>query len=108
MNEPFKRISPDQAKELLARGDIDLIDVREPHEWMAGHLPGARHVPLGTFIRSPKEFLTKDNVIFVCAHGQRSATAATVAAQVGYKQLYNIEGGTVGWVRSGLPISREP
>lgn len=103
---PFQRISPEQAKALLDKGGVDLVDVRDPHEWQAGHLPDARHVPLKTLLADPRSHVTKDNVIFVCAHGVRSQTAAQAAHGIGMKTVYSIDGGTVGWARIGLPIVR--
>jgi rhodanese-related sulfurtransferase len=106
MPDAFTRISPQQAKDLIEGGGVDVVDVREPHEWAGGHLAAARHLPLGQLLRDIAGGAPKDNVIFVCAHGQRSATAATAAANAGRKQVYSLEGGTVGWVRAGLPVVR--
>ncbi|MFQ5840599.1 MAG: rhodanese-like domain-containing protein [Candidatus Methylomirabilales bacterium] len=105
--EPFERITPEQAKGMLESGDFQLIDVREPAEWAQGHLPGARHVPLNTLIAKAQEVLDRDNVIFVCAEGIRSAVACEVAAAVGRSKLFNLEGGTNGWAGMGFPIERD-
>jgi rhodanese-related sulfurtransferase len=51
---PVHRITPEEAVHLLAHDGVDLVDVREPHEWASGHIPGARHVPLGTLLRDPE------------------------------------------------------
>jgi rhodanese-related sulfurtransferase len=100
-------VSPREALILMANGQIDVVDVRESDEWATGHVPGARHVPLSTLRANPKESLRRDGVIFVCAAGIRSATAARVAEQHGFKALYNLTGGTLGWEKAGLPIARE-
>ena len=60
------------------------MDVREPGEWSTGHLPGARLVPLAELRSNPKQALQRDGVIFVCAAGVRSQTAARLAAQLGF------------------------
>src|SRR5687767_14882431 len=100
-------ISPQAAQELIARGEIEVVDVREPQEWSNGHLPHARHVPLGRLRAAPKDSLPRDNVIFVCAAGVRSADAARLAVQNGLATVYNLTGGTKGWVRAGLPLVQD-
>ena len=103
-----KPLSPKQAAERIAQGGVDVIDVREPHEWVDGHVPGSRLVPLASFRQNPKATLVRDGVIFVCAAGMRSETAARVAAQSGLKEVYNLTGGTRGWVKAGLALEHEP
>jgi rhodanese-related sulfurtransferase len=93
-----------QAQDLLSRENLEVIDVREPHEWSLGHLPGSRHVPLGRLREAPKVELTRDGVIFVCAAGVRSMTAARVAEGLGFSRIYNLSGGTRSWQGAGLPL----
>lgn len=97
-------ISPQQAHELISRGEVDVVDVREPGEWAGGHVPGARLVPLEKLRASPKSVLHRDGVVFVCAAGVRSQTAARIAAAHGLTKIYNLSGGTRGWVKAGLPL----
>jgi len=103
--EPFERIQVDQAKALMEKG-FKVIDVREPFEWVQGHIPNATHIPLNTLLARAQELLAGDNLIFVCAEGVRSAVACEVAAAVGRTNLYNLEGGTVAWARAGYPLER--
>jgi rhodanese-related sulfurtransferase len=91
---------------MLDEGGVQLIDVREPHEYSAGHLPGARLVPLATLPTHATEFDDAEPIVFVCAVGQRSALAAEYAAAAGKTNLYSIDGGTDGWVRAGLPVEK--
>lgn len=98
------QLTPHQAHELIQRGELDVVDVREPHEWAGGHVPSARHIPLGQFRANPGSTLCRDGVLFICAAGVRSQTAARVAEGLGFKHLYNLTGGTRGWVSAGLPI----
>jgi len=102
-----KPLSPKQAAERLAQGGVEIIDVRDVHEWADGHLPYARLVPLAEFRQNPRAALSQDGVIFVCAAGVRSETAARLAAQHGFKEVYNLTGGTRAWQRAGLPIERD-
>jgi rhodanese-related sulfurtransferase len=100
-------ISPEQAKDLISGGELDVVDVREVSEWSTGHLPGSRLVPLDRLRASPKTALPRDGVIFVCAAGVRSQTAARVAQANGLTHIYNLTGGTRGWVNAGLPLVRD-
>ncbi len=93
----IQELTPQQANELIAGGTVDVIDVREPAEWTSGHLARARLVPLAELRRSPKASLPRDGVIFVCAAGVRSQTAARIAAACGLTQVYNLSGGTRAW-----------
>jgi rhodanese-related sulfurtransferase len=91
------------AAALLDRYDV--VDVRDENEWNTGHIPGARLVPLGELRTDPDKALPrKDGIIFICAKGVRSLTAAKIAERLGYTTLFNLEGGTIGWAKAGLPI----
>jgi rhodanese-related sulfurtransferase len=100
-------ITPQQAQALIAGGQLDVVDVREPREWSNGHLPGSRLVPLGQLKAKPKDLLRRDGVIFVCAAGVRSQAAAKLATENGFTHVYNLTGGTQSWVRAGLPLARD-
>jgi rhodanese-related sulfurtransferase/transcriptional regulator with XRE-family HTH domain len=101
----MKVVGPQELEALIAAADVELVDVREPDEWATGHLPGARHVPLGALKANPAAALTRDNVVFICAKGGRSATAAQLAEQHGLKEVYSLEGGTLAWIAARLPIT---
>jgi rhodanese-related sulfurtransferase len=103
----IKPLSPEQAQELIASGECDVVDVREAREWSKGHLPGARLVSFDRLRQSPKSALPRDNVIFVCAAGVRSQAAAKVAEESGFSNVYNLSGGTRSWVNAGLPLVHE-
>jgi rhodanese-related sulfurtransferase len=100
-------VSPQQARELMVAGDLDIVDVREPAEWARGHLPGARLVPLDRLRANTAGLLARDGIIFVCAAGVRSQTAARLAEGLGLKTLYNLTGGTRAWSNAGLPLVRD-
>ena len=104
--EPFKRISPQEARELIESGDVSIIDVREEWEYKNGHIPNARLVPLKNIISAAARHVDGDNLVFVCEVGQRSAVAAEFAAALGKQNLYNLEGGTSAWRTLGYPIEQ--
>lgn len=83
---------------------VMIIDVRTLHEWECGHIPGAFHIEL-TKLKSHLKDIPRDKTIgLVCASGSRASTAASLLKQKGFADLFNIEGGTQGWIRVGLPI----
>jgi rhodanese-related sulfurtransferase len=96
-------ISPREAAELMSRADVDVVDVREAREWSTGHVPNARLVPLDE-LRAHPETLRGGTIVFICAKGQRSLTAAKLAERLGYQDLYSVDGGTSGWTKAGLPL----
>jgi rhodanese-related sulfurtransferase len=103
----MKSLSPDEVRSLTAAGGVDVIDVRELHEWIGGHLPGSRLVPLGTFLRNPRGNVRGARAIFVCAHGLRSVTASLAAESAGVEEVFNLDGGVMWWVARGLPLAYE-
>jgi rhodanese-related sulfurtransferase len=91
----------------MDQGDVEIVDVREPREWSGGHLPGARLVPLDRLRAAPETALPRDGILFVCAAGSRSQTAARLAEARGLTKVYNLSGGTRGWASAGLPLVRD-
>ena len=80
-----------------------VIDVREPYEYAAGHIPGARLVPLMTVPSVVEELRSDRPVYLVCAVGARSAQAAAYLARLGVDAV-NVAGGTVEWATAGYPL----
>jgi rhodanese-related sulfurtransferase/transcriptional regulator with XRE-family HTH domain len=99
-------VGPQDAQKLIAAGGIDVIDVRDPRDWAAGHVPGARNVPLEDLKAGPP--LTRDKIMFVCARGMRSQTAARLAEEQGFTSVYSLDGGMLEWASKGLPIEATP
>ena len=101
-----KTLEPKDAAQLLAtETSIVVIDVRDEREWCTGHVAGSRLVPLETFRANPEAALDRDAaVLFVCAKGVRSLTAAKLVERLGWSTIYSLEGGTKEWVRAGLPL----
>lgn len=83
--------------------DAMVLDVREPAEWSAGHIPGALHIPLGDVDARRGELPSDRPVIVACRSGARSARAVKLLASHGL-DVYNLTGGTQAWHASGLPL----
>jgi rhodanese-related sulfurtransferase len=100
---PEIEISVQDAAALLDSGEAVLIDVREPHEWDAGRIPGARHLQM-EHLASQAETIPRDvQVIFQCRLGNRSAMAAQAFRASGYDAL-SMAGGIEAWHEAGLPM----
>jgi rhodanese-related sulfurtransferase len=97
-------ISPAELADLLA-GGAQLIDVRESHDFEAGHIGGSRGIPLETYRADPDAFLSRGTpLVFICAKGVRSLAAAKLADRFGYEDLYSLEGGIKEWSALGYPV----
>jgi rhodanese-related sulfurtransferase len=89
------------------REDVQILDVREPHEWTAGHIEDALHVPLSQVLAGQVEGLEPDRpVVAVCKMGNRSEVASLMLKARGY-EAYNLEGGMEEWEQEGLPFVAE-
>jgi rhodanese-related sulfurtransferase len=103
----IQHIGPQQALEIIRSGNVDVVDVRELHEWSGGHVQESRLVPLGQLRSSPSASLPKDGILFICAAGVRSETAARLAVGLGFKTVYNLRGGTRAWANAQLPLESD-
>jgi molybdopterin/thiamine biosynthesis adenylyltransferase/rhodanese-related sulfurtransferase len=96
--EEVPEIAPRELAELLKSGaTLDLIDVREPHEWEIGRIDGARLIPLGVFPEHLGEFDTAQEVVVHCRSGVRSATAVRQLQAAGHTRVRNLAGGILRW-----------
>lgn len=82
-----------------------VIDVREDEEYAGGHVPGARHIPLGQVVERVAEVPTGGPVYVICALGGRSASAVEHLRGQGIDAV-NVAGGTLGWIEAGHPTDR--
>jgi rhodanese-related sulfurtransferase/rubrerythrin len=95
-----EEIFPDDAKEFMEgrdEGTYTLLDVRQPAEYEAEHLPGARLVPLPEVPERFRELDPTYPVIVYCAAGPRSRAAAEFLGARGFRTVYNLVGGASGW-----------
>ncbi len=95
-------IDTDQLAEAV-RGGATIVDVREPGEYVAGHVPGAVLIPMGQLPRRMAELRRGGPVYVVCASGNRSAAMTDFLRNAGF-DAYSVAGGTSGWSRSGRPV----
>ncbi|MCW2987796.1 MAG: Rhodanese domain protein [Solirubrobacterales bacterium] len=103
MSETGREVSREEAQRLIDEG-AQLIDVRADHEWEAGHLPGATHVPLDELPERTGEIDKERPVLLYCRGGNRSTMAAAALADAGYDAV-KLSEGIVGWDEAGLPLA---
>lgn len=98
-------ISCGQAKALQKRGEtFTLVDVREPWEWEASRLEGAKHIPMGDIpSRVHQELNPDDHIVVMCHHGVRSLSVANWLRQQGFEKAQSMRGGIDGWARTVDP-----
>jgi rhodanese-related sulfurtransferase len=96
-------VEPERVAEMQREGSIQLVDIREPYEWEAGRIPGARFLT-ATELMAQAETLPRDTpVVFYCRVGGRSAMAANAFRRAGY-DAYTMRGGLVEWAAKELPL----
>jgi rhodanese-related sulfurtransferase len=83
--------------------DAYVLDVREPIEWLAGHVEGAQHIPMNDVPARIAEIPEEGEIYVICKGGGRSAQVTAYLAQQG-RSATNIAGGMIAWDRSGKPI----
>ena len=89
-----RQISPVVLASRREAGDeLELIDVREPWEWDAARIRGARLIPLGTFVSAADTIDRSREIVVYCHHGVRSLAAANYLADHGFPRVWNLAGG---------------
>ena len=91
-----------EAHAAYGAGDATFVDVREPDEWAAGHIPGAMHVPLATLPEAAAA-LPAGPLVLVCRSGARSERATEHLMRRGRTNVANLTGGMLDWEAAGYP-----
>lgn len=103
-----KQVNIDEYRKMPRAGHL-LIDVREDHEWAAGHAAGAIHLSKG-IIERDIEIKASDKsatMVLYCGGGYRSALVAEALGKMGYKNAISLDGGWRAWNEAGLPVEKE-
>ena len=100
-------VSVAQAAALRDAGAM-VIDVREPSEWVAGHIQGATLIPLGQLASRLAEVPTGRSIVVVCHTGNRSAQGRDILRAAGYLTSTSMTGGMAAWAGAGQPIVTGP
>jgi rhodanese-related sulfurtransferase len=97
-------VDPMGGAELVADGSL-LLDVRERHEFDAGHAPNARLVPLGSLPAHLDDLPQDRTIVVMCRSGNRSAQATSLLRREGFDAV-NLRGGFTAWLAADLPVRR--
>jgi rhodanese-related sulfurtransferase len=104
MPPPVENLTVEDIKAGLASSSILLVDVREAHEFEAGHIPGSVLVPLSEFQIADIPDAAGRRIVLSCRSGRRSLTAAAMAFDQGMTIDAHYAGGFLDWVQSGEPV----
>jgi rhodanese-related sulfurtransferase len=101
-------LTPAAVVQLINREKAVVVDVSETAEFAAGHVTGAKNVPLGEFeAKLPSSVKNKTvPLILVCQTGARSGRALAIAKKLGYDQANSLGGGLAAWRSANLPIEK--
>lgn len=114
----IREISPEEGARLLAQKDHEgwtFVDVREPDEFAAGRIPGARNYPRGFLeVKADLEHPKRDAwladrsrpLVLYCGGGVRSALAAQTLQEMGFKKVVSLAEGWTGWMKRDYPVER--
>lgn len=98
----IKQISVTDAKTLVEKPNVQFIDVRTVEEYAGGHAPQAVNYPLDEIEKSFPKLDREKPVYVICETGRRSQKASEILQKNGFEEIYNIEGGTSGWIKAGF------
>jgi rhodanese-related sulfurtransferase len=114
----IREIPPEEGARLLAQPDREgwtFLDVREPDEFAAGRIPGARNFPRGFLeVKADLEHPKRDAwlaerdrpLVLYCGGGQRSALAARTLREMGFSRVVSLAEGWTGWTKRNYPVER--
>jgi hydroxyacylglutathione hydrolase len=99
--------APDLHRRLQADRRLVVLDVREPHEWEEGHVPGALHIPMRQVADRVAEIPRDRPVALICRGGPRSSLVGSLLLARGFRDLTNVWGGMTGWLEAELPVAED-
>lgn len=110
----FGNVSVREAKEIVEKGDVFVLDVRTPDEFNSSHIKGATLIPVSnafgsnlssdSLLKARIDEVPKKEILVYCRTGRRSDTASTMLVNAGYSQVYNMVGGITSWIDAGYPV----
>ncbi len=107
----FSDITVKQAKEMIDRGEVFILDVRRQEEYDEGHIKGSSLIPLQDIpekeLNESLALLPRDKKILVyCRTGRRSTLASEILVNNGFKEIYNMNGGIADWTNAGYEVEK--
>lgn len=102
----IKQITVAEAKDKAVAANSQFIDVRTAEEYSSGHAVKAAHFPLDKLESELVKLDKTKPVYLICQTGRRSQKGAEILQKAGFKDIYNIQGGTSAWMEAGLPTEK--
>lgn len=101
-------LNPEGVVQLINRDKAVVIDVCEPDEFAAGHIVGAKNIPLGQLETKLAGTVKNKSLplVLVCQSGMRSGRAVAIAKKLGYEQAQSMGGGLAAWKTASLPVEK--
>lgn len=107
MSDQIKTVDAATVMGWLKDGSAVIVDVREPQEHRAGHIPGATLVPLSQFDPARVPDATGKHLVFHCQSGRRCGPASARMAAAGFsRDIHRLSGGMAAWMAASGPIER--
>jgi rhodanese-related sulfurtransferase len=99
-------ITPEEFK--IKSANYTIIDVRTPGEFAQGHIEGAININVldSNFLEQMGQFNTKEPIFIYCKSGNRSTKATKMISELGFEDIYDLQGGILNWSRNNQPISK--
>lgn len=98
--EQFAHISVEEAQNLLAQGEVRLVDTRDPQSFAQAHVAESYHLTNDTLVAFTNEVDYETPIIVMCYHGVSSQGAAQYLIEQGFDQVYSLDGGFEAWRRT--------
>lgn len=97
-------VSPEEMEQRRLTGRVELVDVRNSSEWEAGHLAGARNLPLGRLAERLGELPRDRTLVVHCQSGARAGVAVSLLQARGFRDVLHLAGDFAGWKAAGRPV----
>ena len=100
----YTDISVQQAKEMIDKGEVFILDVRTQEEYNAGHIRNSTLIPVQDLSKRLNEVPQGRKILVYCKTGGRSTTASEILVNNGFTQIYNMKGGITEWTKAGYEV----
>jgi rhodanese-related sulfurtransferase len=96
--------SVQQAKEMIDKGDVFILDVRTQEEYNTGHIRNSTLIPVQDLSKRLNEVPRDRDILVYCRTGGRSTAASEILANNGFTRIYNMKGGITEWTKAGYEV----
>ena len=100
----YNDVSVQQAKEMIDRGEVFILDVRTQEEYDAGHIKNSTLISVQVLDKRLNELPRDKKILVYCMSGIRSAQASQILVNNGFKEVYNMKGGITDWTNAGYDV----